>query len=821
MISSQSVCQLNWHILKRFYSSSTILKYAVRPPLPKLRNIGIIAHIDAGKTTTTERLLYCAGKTNRIGNVDHGDTTTDFLTEERERGITIQSAAISFLWRNKAYINLIDTPGHADFTFEVTRSLKVIDGAVVILDAVAGVEAQTEKVWKQSIGIPKVCFINKMDREGAGFSRTVRELVYKLETRCVPITIPFFKNNNVTGEASDYTGVVDIINGKVMIWTDENHPDSVEIHDIDMSSEIYEAFLKSREMLVETLTEYDESIMERFLEADVDGDILRLSSAELVTSIRKLTVENKITPILTGSAFRNIGIQPLLDAISDFLPSPKESRVPNIYDSKQNQLVAALPDNEHGLIFAGSKNLCLALAFKVVTDSIRGTIVFVRIYSGKLKSNAQVYNTTSSTQFRLGKLAIINANKYEETAFLGPGEIGVLTGSTIANNVKTGDTIVSNTSKKDGMRSLQQNNSVYLKIDPISIPQPVVSVPIIPQTLGNKNLLENSLNTITQEDPSLSVTEDIETGQLMLNGMGELHLEVSKHRLVNDFAVKAEFGKIFISYRETLKPGTIINIDSRSQNTVDGLFLRFEIYSIQENKPLNELRQPNETWISLSSDNNYLVIEKSASFVPGNSWNLLLPFDVLVKSLSGSAIAAFERGGKRYHFPLHSCVIRLKSDWAIPKDLDSPGVLLNTARSMLFKSFDNCTEDDFNILEPIMNVCINATSKDLGMVLSDLKSARGATSIQVDDVDDDTSHRRIEFENIAKNMYLPPDPTLLPKLTNTNSSSSMKYIKAQAPLRLMTSYSSKLRSITQGRGEFSSTYSGMSKVSVESLKSII
>lgn len=425
-----------------------------RSPLSKVRNIGIIAHIDAGKTTTTERMLYYAGISKHIGDVDTGDTITDFLEQERSRGITIQSAAISFPWRNTFAINLIDTPGHIDFTFEVIRALKVIDSCVVILDAVAGVEAQTEKVWKQSKSKPKICFINKMDRMGASFNHTVNDLINKFmrgtTTKPVLVNIPYYRKQPTSNDYV-FQGVIDVVNGKRLTWNPEN-PDEIIVDELDGTS--LEQCNRCRESMIETLTEYDEDLVQHFLE-EAEGDYSKVSAQFLNASIRKLTMKNMIVPVLCGASFKNIGVQPLLDAIVNYLPSPIEAELPELND----KTVPMKYDPKVGCLVNNNKNLCIALAFKVITDPIRGKQIFIRIYSGTLNSGNTVYNSTTGEKFKLGKLLIPHAGTSQPVNILTAGQIGLLTGSTVENNISTGDTLITHSSKKDGLKSLDKKRS--------------------------------------------------------------------------------------------------------------------------------------------------------------------------------------------------------------------------------------------------------------------------------------------------------------------------------------------------------------------------
>ncbi|SCU77645.1 LAFA_0A02696g1_1 [Lachancea sp. 'fantastica'] len=782
----------------RFFSS----KYDIS----MLRNIGIIAHIDAGKTTTTERMLFVSGKTKRMGNVDEGDTITDFLPQERSRGITIQSAAISFNWQNKYKINLIDTPGHADFTFEVIRALKVLDGCVTILDAVAGVEAQTEKVWKQAKGIPKICFINKMDRPGAGFSRTVKELTAKLKTRTFLVNTPVFTSDAETGELA-FRGVVDVVNQKALIW-DTKDPEKVSINEILEDSEHFEELSKLRESLVETLSEFDEQLVEYFLD-QADGDYLKIPSDVINRSIRKCVLSGHGTPVLAGASFRNIGVQPLLDAVVNYLPSPLEAKRPEF-----NNDVSITVSPKEGAIINKNKSLCVAQAFKVITDPIRGIMVYVRVYSGCLNSGFSVYNSTTGAKFKIGKLVVMHANVAEEVKQLRCGEIGVLTGSTVSENVRTGDTIIAHNMKKDGLRSLDKVKELGLRINPIDSPPPVFSAAIEPRTLGNKKVMEDSIAALIREDPSLHVRVDEETGQTLLSGMGQLHLEIAKDRLLNELNADVEVGKVMVSFKETLISGTML----KEVETETGYRLSIAVEPLAD---AEAKRTSGEDWHYLSTDNNYLVVEKSPVYTSRN-WPLQISYEQFVNAVMSSSIVALQKSGRIGHFPLHSCVVRVKGDWDIPADATSVAQVLTLSRSLSSDALAEMTDAAFAVLEPIMNVSVSVKQEDIGNVLQDLTGARKANILSIDDEHtlDSGEDADIAFQKIAEAQYLPMDSTLRQANISTGATVN-KVIKGLVPLKEMVSYMSKLRSLTQGRGTYHMSYHGMEKVTSDRLSSIL
>lgn len=788
--------------------------YATKPNLSKLRNIGVIAHIDAGKTTTTERMLYYSGKTNRIGNVDQGDTVTDFLPQERSRGITIQSAAISFNWQNDYRINLIDTPGHVDFTFEVIKALKVLDGCVAILDAVAGVESQTEKVWKQSVGIPKICFINKMDRVGAGFSRAVKELIVKMNQRVALVNIPVFKMSPGT-EEEVFEGVLDVVNMKILRWKDGN-PDAINISDIYKTDEkLYDQLYKSRESLIETLGEFDEKLVEYFLE-EAEGDYLKVPATLLNESIKKATLAHFVTPVLWGSSFKNIGVQPLLDAVINYLPSPLEAKFPEI-----NKNLPMKYDSKLGIIINNNNDLSVSVAFKVITDAIRGIMVFVRVYSGVLKSGNTVYNSTNGKKFKIGKPVIMHADVPEDIQSLSAGEIGVLTGSSIVDNIETGDTIVTHSIKRDGLKSLNSKNELELKINPIVVPPPVFSVCIEPKTLGNKQSMESALKILIREDPSLHVTKDADTGQTLLSGMGELHLEIARDKLLNELNANVDVGKLMVSYRET------INMASVTESYSDDSGYSFNI-SVEPNTNLFDLEElnsnnHNETWYSLGIDDNYLVLEKNELMNPNDDWDHQLSYQVIVNTLLSSCIASFQKGGQIANFPLQSCTVRVKGDWTIPRDVSTSSEILSIFRRLILKALGSLNEMQYSVLEPVMNVEVISPQNSLGNIIQDLTGSRKADILSIEDEDEinktNNGNGHIEFLIISENQYLPPDNTL--KLARLDESSTLKMIKARSPLKDMVAYSNKLRSLTQGRGAVYMSYYGMEKVPREHLESVL
>ena len=489
-------------------------------PIGKIRNIGFIAHIDAGKTTVTERVLFNTGRIHRLGEVDDGTTAMDWMPQERERGITITAAATTAYWRD-CKINIIDTPGHVDFTAEVERSLRVLDGGIVVLDAVAGVQSQSETVWRQAdtYNVPRICFVNKMDRVGASYERTIESVRRRLKANTVPIQLPI-------GEEADFRGVVDLISGQAWTYPDNrtngarNGNASSEPEYGPMPSECEENFQKFRQAMIEKIVETDESLLIRYLEGeDIGND-------DLSAALRKATINRNLVPVLCGSAVGNKGIQPLLDAIIDYLPSPSDVPPVEGIDPRTEKTVLRYPDENEPLA---------ALAFKVATDPFVGRLVFLRIYSGKIKAGASVQNVTRGHRERMGRLLQMHANHREDLEMIGAGNICAVIG---LKNTFTGDTICI--------------ASDQVILEPPQFPQPVVSVAIEPATRADQDRLGEALRKLSDEDPTFVVKFNDETGQTVMSGMGELHLEVLVDRMKREFGVEAQVGSPRVSYRETI-----------------------------------------------------------------------------------------------------------------------------------------------------------------------------------------------------------------------------------------------------------------------------
>jgi len=480
-------------------------------PLEDIRNIGIIAHIDAGKTTVTERILYYTGRTYKIGEVHEGTAVMDWMEQERERGITITAAATTCYWRNHR-INIIDTPGHVDFTAEVERSLRVLDGGVVVFDAVAGVEAQSETVWRQAdrYKVPRICFINKMDRVGANFNRTLSMIETRLGANPLPIQIPISAEDT-------FHDVIDLVENKA--WRFNNDPDRGP-EEIPVPESEKENMAEHRHALIAKLAEHDDIMMVAYIEGE------EVAPEQLRKALRRATLENKGVPVLCGSALKNMGIQPLLDAIVDYLPSPLE--VPPVEGTETRTNTKVTREASDDAPFS-------ALAFKVVTDPFVGRLVYFRVYSGKVKVGAQVFNPTRGRPERIGRLLLMHANHREDVVVADAGAIVATLG---LKNTFTGDTLC--------------DSSKSVLLESIRFPEPVISVAIEPKTRADQERLGDSLQKLTEEDPTFKVIYNEETGQTIVSGMGELHLEVIVSRLISEFRVGVKVGRPRVAYKETI-----------------------------------------------------------------------------------------------------------------------------------------------------------------------------------------------------------------------------------------------------------------------------
>ena len=483
-------------------------------PLEKVRNIGIAAHIDAGKTTTTERILFYTGVSHKFGEVHDGAATMDWMEQEQERGITITSAATTCEWKGHQ-INIIDTPGHVDFTIEVERSMRVLDGAVAVFCSVGGVQPQSETVWRQAnkYGVPRMVFVNKMDRTGADFYEVERQINNRLKSNAVPIQLPI-------GAEDNFQGVVDLVTMKATIWSDDQSKMGQEFEIVDIPADMVEKAEAYREKLIEAISECDDTLMEKFMEGEA------LTEEEIKAGIKKATLAISMIPMTSGTSFKNKGVQTLLDAVINYLPAPTE--VAEIKGEYENGDQVVVESTDNGPL--------AALAFKVMTDRFVGQLTFVRVYRGVLESGSYVYNTTKEKKERVGRLVKMHANKREEITALYAGEIGAVVG---LQSTLTGDTLASDKDK--------------VILERMEFPNPVISVAVEPKTKADQEKMGIALNKLAEEDPSFRVSTDEESGQTLIAGMGELHLEIIVDRMKREFKVEAEVGAPQVAYRETIR----------------------------------------------------------------------------------------------------------------------------------------------------------------------------------------------------------------------------------------------------------------------------
>jgi elongation factor G len=631
-----------------------------RTPLERLRNIGIMAHIDAGKTTTTERVLYYTGRLHRMGEVHHGDATMDWMEQEQERGITITSAATTCAWTRNGdlyRINIIDTPGHVDFTVEVERSLRVLDGAVALFCAVGGVEPQSETVWRQAdkYGVPRIAFVNKMDRVGADFMNVVRMMRDRLGANVHPLQIPL-------GEGELFTGVVDLIRQVELVF-DEDSLGS-EWTEAEIPEALKEQVAELRHDLLEAVVEHDEGLLEKYLEGS------ELSEDEVRRAVRKATLSGKVTPVLCGSAFKNKGVQQLLDAVTDFLPSPMD--VPPVtghLPHHDEHLVTREPDDDAPFS---------ALAFKIATDQFVGRLTYFRVYSGTLKAGSHVLNSTKDKKERIGRVLQMHANKREEREEVFSGDIAAAIGLKFT---KTGDTLCS------------EDDAIIL--ESMSFPEPVIRVAIEPKTKADQDKLSEALAKLAEEDPTFRVYTDEETGQTIINGMGELHLEIIVDRLQREFHVNANVGRPQVAYRETIR---------NPVDKVEGKFIRQSGGRGQYGHVVLRL-EPTE---------------------PGSGF--IFESEIYGGSIPREYIPAVEQGVKE---ALESGVlagypiIDLKATLVDGSyhDVDSSEMAFKVAGSMALKA--GARKAGPVLLEPIMNVEVVTPEEYLGDVMGDLSSRRG------------------------------------------------------------------------------------------------
>lgn len=833
-------------VVHRAYSTSP--GSAEITDLSRTRNIGIIAHIDAGKTTTTERMLYYSGFTRRIGDVDDGSTVTDFLPAERARGITIQSAAITFHWPPEGQnepsaeemkakglprsvlphtINLIDTPGHADFTFEVLRSLRILDGAVCILDGVAGVEAQTEKVWYQAstYNIPRIAFVNKLDREGAAFGRTVKEIGAKLGAWPAVCQIPWFEGGN-----AKFRGVGDIISLQGLHWEASGDGKQIAVSglkDLEQTdSQFAQEMKNARVALVELLSEHDDMMVESFLEHDEDH--LAVRPIEIWESLRRclLAEESRVIPTFAGASFRNIGVQPLLDAVVNLLPSPTERPDPEVsvgsvkggleslLSGKLSLEAANKPSKHkhkkkhatHSAATALQKFESCALAFKVVSDAKRGVLVYVRVYHGMLNRNALLFNTNLDVSERAPRIFKMYGNDAIEVQSIQAGHIGVIAGLKFA---RTGDTLVSFLGHKQ--TAPEPLNTLQLR--PITVPPPVFFTSVEPHSLSEEKNLQDSLALLLREDPSLHVTLNEDSGQTLLSGMGELHLEIASDRLIKDFKAKASMGHIEIGYRECISdasaPVTQI-FDKEIAGRKGKAGCTAVVKPFHEGGPVEESEEL-DILLTKEANGNRITIKAPDLVSPLKLPEDLLPAHLSVlaikTSLYNGCLAALTRGPK-HSFPIHSVDVILTFDVAQHVfGNDTHPSALSAAARLATQSALKQVSSSSSLMEPVMNVTISVQESSLGVVVHDISSARGGHIVSLDDDSSNiASSTKTDFPPIdVSRIYAPRDPFE----SSSSSSSSLatspnqsRTITAKVPLKEMVGYLKHLRSLTSGRGTF-------------------
>lgn len=625
--------------------------------MKKLRNIGIVAHIDAGKTTTTERILFYTGLTYKIGEVHEGTATMDWMEQERERGITITSATTTCFWKDHT-INIIDTPGHVDFTIEVERSLKVLDGAVVLFDSVGGVEPQSETVWRQAdrYHVPRIAFINKMDKVGADFFKVVDQIRERLSANPVYVHIPIVENDLVAG-------IIDLIEMKYAVWDDETLGSEYKL--VDIPDEYTELAEKGKEQLFEALSDVDEGIMEKYLEG---GEI---SKESIKAALRKGTIDLQIVPVFAGSAFKNKGVQLLLDAIVEYLPCPLD--VPPVKginsDTGEEDTRPADPNADFS-----------ALAFKIMTDPYVGQLTYIRVYSGKLSSGSTVYNSSSSTRERIGRLLRMHANKREEVAEVVAGDIAAAVG--LKSSV-TGDTLCDDKSR--------------IILESLNFPEPVISIAIEPKTKSDQERLGLSLSKLAAEDPSFKVRYDDETGQTIISGMGELHLEIIVDRLKREFNVDANIGKPQVAYKETIKASADVEHKFVRQSGGRGQYGHVKIKVDPQERG---------TGFIFVDEIKGGAIPKE--YIPAVEKGLLEAIDTGI--VAG--------------YPMVDLKVTLYD--GTYHDVDSSEIAFKIAASMALK--DAVAKVGGNILEPVMSVEVVVPEDHMGTVIGDLSSRRGKVS---------------------------------------------------------------------------------------------
>ncbi len=648
---------------------------ARKTPLNRVRNIGIAAHIDAGKTTTTERILFYTGLSHKIGEVHDGGATMDWMEQEQERGITITSAATTCSWKDAnnqdIQINIIDTPGHVDFTIEVERSMRVLDGAVAVFCSVGGVQPQSETVWRQAnkYGVPRMVFVNKMDRVGADFYAVEQQIKDRLNANPVPIQIPI-------GAEDEFQGVVDLVNMNAIVWDDDPKLMGQKFEVTDIPADLQEKAEEYREKMMEAVAETSEDLMEKYFE---EGE---LSTDEIKAGLKAATLDMEIIPMLCGTAFKNKGVQPLLDAVVDYMPAPTEvADIRGEYEDGTEVKVESTDDGE----FAG-------LAFKIMTDPFVGQLAFTRVYRGVVESGSYVYNTTKGKKERVGRLLKMHSNNREEVKALYAGEIGAVVG---LKDTLTGDTIASEKDK--------------VILERMEFPDPVISVAVEPKTKADQEKMGIALGKLAQEDPSFRVETDEESGQTIISGMGELHLEILVDRMLREFKVEAEVGQPQVAYRETIRKAVDQEYKYAKQSGGRGQFGHVYIKI-----------EPQEQGEGYEFINNIKggVIPKE--YIPSVDKGVQ-------EAMQGGVIAGY---------PLEDLKVTLY-DGSF-HDVDSSEMAFKLAGSMAFK--EGVRKADPAILEPMMKVEVEVPEEFMGDVIGDVNKRRG----QVNSMDDKAGNKEVK-----------------------------------------------------------------------------
>ncbi|EFY93441.1 Elongation factor Tu GTP binding domain containing protein [Metarhizium acridum CQMa 102] len=769
--------------------------------IQSIRNIGIIAHVDAGKTTTTERMLYYSGVTQRVGDVDAGNTVTDFLDLERERGITIQSAAITFNWpkaqncapgtRPKT-VNLIDTPGHQDFRFEVDRCLPILDGAVCIIDSVKGVEAHTERVWgsAQDFKIPRLVYCNKLDREGASFKKAVLEIGTRLKGWPLVCQIPWW-------EKEVFVGVIDIINSIGYRWKSEREkvhygPDELRKKLSASNPGLLAEMQLARQRLIEGLADFDEAIMDEFLAENPD-----ISDSMLKQAIRRAirSGDGRVIPVFAGSSFRHFGVEPLMDAITDYLPNPAERPDAEVRVGSSKLGLHSVLDSKGKK--AGENIASVASIFKVVTHPKEGVISFVRVYHGTLTRNASSFNTNINAQERPMGILQISASKTQDVQELTVGQIGALRG---LKKARTGDTLITTVGGKPVPEHLR-----HVQIRPPEIPPPVAFLQVEPYGNVAAQELQMALENASREDPSLRWSRNSKTDQFTIQGMGKLHLDVSLYNMRQKHRIDAEFGQIEVDYKESViqptKPHyTVFDrpVASKPGKAACTVILQ----------PIDEDNRSTLLESSVEIDGNIYEIE-----VPQSQESSTLAFDVeeARHQLLNGAIAGLARGPRRAS-PVHSCHVKVSLDTS-EGSLESPtgGHFSSVARTAVQNSLrDAFDKQQIGVLEPIMLTHITCPEATAGTVQHDITAGAGGQVLEVKDRSaESTGDDLIDVSRI----YAPPDPyDSVTSLRGKKTTDRMVEIVAKVPYKEMLDYDDHLRSKTAGRHSMTMSFDSFARV---------